>query len=95
MLFYANERIFMDIVTLSSEPFYEIPVSFYEIHILYALFETQVRFTSNALAFNLKCTCVLIKTYLRLRGNVLAFERKRTCVLRWQLLLYEAKIVIY
>lgn len=29
--------------------------------------------TSNALAFNLKCTCVLIKTYLRLRGNVLAF----------------------
>lgn len=39
----------------------------------FCLFETQVRFTSNALAFNLKCTCVLTKTYLRLRGNVLAF----------------------
>lgn len=41
--------------------------------VAFCLFETQVRFTSNALAFNLKCTCVLIKTYLRLRGNVLAF----------------------
>lgn len=53
MLFYANERIFMDIVTLSSEPFYEIPVSFYEIFIhLCVLLE-------SASAFDLKRQSIL------------------------------------
>ncbi len=52
MLFYANERTFMDIVTLSGKPFYEIPVSFYEI------FKRLYVFLENTSAFELKRKCI-------------------------------------
>ena len=35
--------------------------------------KTHLRFSSNALAFGLECTCVLIQTALRFRLNELAF----------------------
>lgn len=43
----------------------------------------QVRFVSNASAFEVKRTCVFSKMYLRFGENVKAFDLKRFGVLTW------------